>query len=73
MPTPSKQAEWIAEVRSRPGSMTQRKEAVVASWPGGLDELVRVARSQDVHLLRIIDDRGTPLVAASIHPFDVLS
>ena len=73
MSTTFKQAGWVAEVRSRPGSMTQRKESVVDSWPGGLPELVREAKSQNVHLVRVTDDQGVKIVAASIHPFDVLS
>lgn len=53
--------------------MTQRKESVVESWPGGLPELVREAKSQNVHLVRVTDDQGVKLIAASIYPFDVLS
>ena len=73
MSTTSKQAQWVAEVKSRPGSMTQRKESVVDAWPGGLAELVREAKSQNVHLVRVTDDHGIQLIAASIHPFDILS
>jgi hypothetical protein len=73
MSTTSKQAQWVAEVKSRPGSMTQRKESVVESWPGGMAELVREAKSQNVHLVRVTDDQGVTLIAASVHPFDVLS
>ena len=73
MSTTSKQAQWVAEVKGRPGSMTQRKESVVVSWPGGVAELVREAQSQNVHLVRVTDDHGVQLIAASIHPFDVLS
>lgn len=73
MSTTSKQAQWVVEVKSRPGSMTQRKESVVDSWPGGMAELVREARAQVVHLVRVTDDHGVKLIAASIHPFDVLA
>lgn len=73
MSTTSKQAQWIAEVKSRPGSMTQRKESVVESWPGGMAELVREAKAESVHLVRVTDDHGVKLIAASIHSFDVLS
>lgn len=73
MSTISKQAQWVEEVKSRPGSMTQRKESVVDSWPGGIAELVREAKLQNVHLVRVTDDQGVNLIAASIHRFDVLA
>ncbi len=42
-------------------------------WPGGVDALVREAKAQGVHLLRLTDDRGVRLIAASVHPFEILS
>jgi hypothetical protein len=69
----SKQALWIAQVRDEPGSMRQRKLEVVERWPGGLDALVREAKAQGVHLLRLTDDHGVQLIAASVHPFSILS
>ena len=73
MSTTSKQVTWIQEVKGRPGSMTQRKESVVDSWPGGMAELIREAKSQHVHLVRVTDDQGVKLIAASVHRFDVLA
>lgn len=69
----SKQAQWIDEVRTRPGSMSQRKESVVSTWPGGVAALVKEARSKNVHLVRLTDDQGMALIAASVHPFEVLA
>lgn len=73
MSTTTKQAQWVEELKSRPGSMTQRKESVVESWPGGTSELVREAKLQNVHLVRVKDDQGVTLIAASVHPFEVLA
>ena len=73
MSTASKQAIWIAKVRDKPGSMSQRKQDVVEGWPGGVDALVREARAGGVHLLRLSDDHGVQLIAASVHPFEILS
>ena len=53
--------------------MSQRKLDVVEGWPGGVDDLVREAKAQGVHLLRLTDDRGVQLIAASVHPFEILS
>lgn len=72
MKTPSEQARWMGDVVDRPGAMTQRKRSVVESWPGGIDALLGEARSRGVHLVELTDDRGTRLIAASIHPFTVL-
>ena len=73
MSTASKQADWIAQVLDEPGSMSQRKQDVVEGWPGGVDALVLEAKAQGVHLLRLTDDRGVRLIAASVHPFEILS
>ncbi len=73
MSTASKQAVWIAQVRDEPGLMSQRKQDVVEGWPGGVNDLVREAKAQGVHLLRLTDDRGVQLIAASVHPFEILS
>ncbi len=69
----SKQAGWIAQVLREPGAMSQRKQDVVDGWPGGVDELVVEAKAHGVHLLRLTDDRGVKLIAASVHRFEVLS
>ena len=71
--SPSKQAHWVDDVLARPESMSQRKWDVVASWPGGLEELIREAKARGVHLVSLTDDRGVKLIAASVHPFEILS
>ncbi len=73
MSTISKQAQWVRQVKSLPGSMSQRRESVVDSWAGGIAELVRQAQAQNIHLVRVTDDHGVKIIAASVHPFDVLA
>ena len=60
------------------GPETSRfNDAAKASGPRFLarcmDELVREAKCHGVHLVQITDDQGVKLIAASIHPFQVLS
>ena len=71
-PTRSWADAWLASVASHPNSMRQKKLSVVEAEKGGLALLRRTARARGVHLLLLSDDRGTPLVAASLHPFKVL-
>ncbi len=70
---PSQQAQWIVDVLRRSGAMSQRRWDVVASWPGGLEQLVGEARARGVHLISLTDDHGVRLIAASVHPFEILS
>lgn len=62
---------WIAAVRSGELTMSQRNLKWVERH-GGIARLVDTAKAQGVHLVRLTDDNGKPLIAASRRPFDSL-
>ena len=51
--------------------MSQRSFASIEAH-GGIDAAVAAADARGVHLLEVIDDKGVPLIAASMTPFKVL-
>ena len=51
--------------------MSQRKLAVIEKR-GGLRAVRAAAKKKDVHLVRLTDDKGNELVAASTQPFKVI-
>lgn len=53
-------------------SMSQRKVTSIQRCGGGLSLAKRLAKKHQVHLLRLTDDEGNDVVAASKSPFQVL-
>ena len=64
-------AAWLDSVVSGEATMTQRGARWVNAQ-GGLEPIVQAATARGVHLLRLTDDKGQVLVAASLNPFEVL-
>lgn len=62
---------WIAAVADGRATMSQRSAAAVERH-GGVEAVIAAARSRGVHLVRLTDDRGKTLIAASLHPFEPL-
>ena len=62
---------WLDSVVSGEASMTQRGVRWVEAQ-GGLDAVTTAARARGVHLVRLTDDQGKVLIAASLHPFEPL-
>lgn len=62
---------WIASVADGSATMSQRSVASVER-NGGIDSAVEAARARGVHLVRLTDDEGKALIAASLHPFETL-
>ena len=65
-------ADWLATVADGTNTMSQRKLTSIKKHGGGLEVVSKVARAKGVHLVLLTDDKGTELVAASIHPFKVV-
>ena len=63
---------WLDDVATGKLTMSQRKVSTVETHCG-IEELTRQAKSKGVHLLRLTDDKGSALIAASRHPFTVLA
>ncbi len=63
---------WLDAVARGELTMSQRSLSTVERAPGGLDALVAAARQRGLHLLRLTDDAGRELLAASRTPFEVL-
>ncbi len=72
---PRTDAEWIAgwldAVAAGTATMSQRQLTSIEVH-GGVAAVVAAARDRGVHLVRLTDDRGVDLVAASFHPITVL-
>lgn len=62
---------WIASVADGQATMSQRSLASVER-NGGVAAAVSAARARGVHLVRLTDDEGKALIAASLHPFETL-
>ncbi len=62
---------WLDAVASGEATMSQRLVTSVEKH-GGLDAAVTAAKARGVHLVRLTDDKGSALLAASIHPFEAL-
>ena len=63
---------WLDAVASGQATMSQRKLTSIEQRGGGLAAVAALARQRGVHLLRLTDDKGDVLVAASLHPFEVV-
>ena len=69
-------ADWLDQVADGTkadgtNTMSQRKLSSVEAH-GGLEAVKALARQKGVHLLRLEDDKGNELVAASTKPFEVI-
>lgn len=64
-------AEWLDAVASGAATMSQRAMTTVAAR-GGLEPLIAAARARGVHLVKLTDDKGKGLIAASREPFETL-
>ena len=62
---------WLDAVASGEATMSQRKVTSVEKH-GGVDAAVAAAKARGVHLVRLTDDKGNELLAASVHPFEAL-
>ena len=65
-------AEWLDKVADGSSTMSQRKLSSVETRGGGLDAVKALAAQKGVHLLRLEDDQGNELIAASTKPFEVV-
>lgn len=63
--------KWVDSVASGGATMSRRNLKWV-EVNGGLDELVNAARKRRVHLVKLVDDKGNHLLAASREPFQTL-
>lgn len=63
--------EWVNAVASGSATMSQRNIRWVEAH-GGMDKLVEAAKQRGVHLVRLTDDKGNELLAASQKPFQTL-
>ena len=62
---------WIDAVADGSATMSQRRLSSVER-NGGVAAAVEAARAKGVHLVKLTDDKGNALVAASLHPFEPL-
>ena len=65
-------AEWLDGVADGSKTMSQRKLSSVEKRGGGLEAVKALASARGVHLLRLEDDEGNELIAASTKPFEVV-
>ena len=64
--------KWLDGVVDGSSAMSQRKMSSVEKH-GGINALKREAKRRGVHLVRLEDDKGNDLIAASLKPFKVLT
>ena len=62
---------WLGAVEDGRATMSQRSVSSIETH-GGLQAAVDAARTKGVHLVKLTDDGGKILVAASRHPFEPL-
>jgi hypothetical protein len=62
----------LDSVASGVSTMSQRKIGSIEKRGGGLKAVRDLAKERGVHLVRLTDDQGNDLVAASKHPFKVI-
>ncbi len=78
MDTPNSEAssqwaeEWLDTVADGSNIMSQRKLSSIETRGGGLEAVKALAEQKGVHLLRLEDDKGNELIAASTKPFEVV-
>ena len=64
--------KWLDGVADGSITMSQRKTSSVEIHGGGIQALKREAKARGIHLVRLEDDQGNDLIAASLKPFKVL-
>ena len=64
--------EWLDSVADGTNTMSQRRISSIEPRGGGLEAVKALAEQKGVHLLRLEDDKGNELIAASTKPFEVL-
>ncbi len=62
---------WLDRVAAGDLTMSQRALTVIEA-KGGLAPVIAAARARGIHLVRLTDDKGKVLIAASVDPFEVL-
>ncbi len=71
-PTLAWTLSWLDSVKSGQRSMSQRKITAIENRGVGLIELRRLAKERGVHLVKLTDEHGNDLIAASMNPFKVI-
>ena len=64
---------WLDSVANGASTMSQRKVGSIEKRGGGLETVRREAVKRGVHLVRLEDDKGNDLIAASRQPFKVIA
>ncbi len=64
---------WLDDVACGKSKMSQRKVSSIETKGGGLAVVKREALKRGVHLVRLEDEKGNDLVAASKKPFTVIT
>lgn len=64
---------WLDSVARGNSKMSQRKLTALKTRGGGISAVRKLAKTRGVHLVALTDDQGTEIVAASMHPFKILS
>jgi hypothetical protein len=64
--------QWLGAVTSGVNTMSHRKVSSIEKRGGGLKYVAKLAKQRGVHLVRLTDDRGNELIAASKRPFEVI-
>ncbi len=64
--------EWLDGVANGSSTMSQRKVSSIEKRGGGIEAVAALAKQKGVHLLRLEDDKGNELIAASTKPFEVV-
>ena len=63
---------WLDAVADGSSTMSQRRLSSIETRGGGLAAVEALAEQRGVHLLRLEDDKGNELIAASAKPFEVV-
>ena len=63
--------DWLDGVASGGAKMSQRALTSIEAH-GGLEPVIAAARARGVHLVKLTDDHGKTLIAASLEPFETL-
>ncbi len=64
--------DWLDAVADGASTMSQRTLSSIEKRGGGLAAVRALAEQRGVHLLRLEDDKGSALIAASTKPFEVV-
>lgn len=62
---------WIRAVADESATMSRRKLSSIERH-GGVEAAVAAATASGVHLVKLTNDKGDVLIAASLHPFEPL-